>query len=118
MQKLTASFLLGLAVFNLIMDSIHVGFRFIDIIFVILAGLPLFINKKWIYQLFGGLVSLIGIYIFFAVFISNVKGVQQNDPESFWVYGMGYAVSLLSMGFGLLMTDIIKINLKKKLYKI
>ena len=114
MQKLTAFFFVGLAVFNLIMDSIDVGFRFIDVIFVILAGLPLFINKQWMYKLFGGSVSLIGFYIFFAVFVSHVKGIQHNNPESFWMYGMGYVVSLLSIGFGLLMTGIIKINFKKE----
>ncbi len=114
MQKLTAFFFVGLAVFNLMMDSINVGFRFIDIIFVILAGLPLLLHKQWMYKLFGGLISLIGIYIFFAVFVSHVKGIQQNDPKSFGVYGMGYVISLVSLSMGLLMTGIIKFNLKKE----
>ena len=113
-MKLGSYFFLGLAIFNLIMDSIHVGFSFIDIIFVILAGLPLLVNRKWMYQLFGGIVSLICLYIFFAVFVSNVKGIQQDHLSPLWVYGMGYVVSLISLSMGLLMTGIIKINLKKK----
>ncbi len=118
MKKLASFYFIGWAVFNLIMDSIHVGFSFIDIIFIILAGLPLLINRKWMYQLFGGIISLICMYIFFAVFVSNVKGIQQDHCSPLWVYGMGYVVSLLSLSMGLLMTDIIKINLKRKLYKI
>lgn len=113
-MKPASYFFLGLAVFNLIMDSIHVGFSFIDIIFVILAGLPLMVNKKWMYQLFGGITSLICLYIFFTVFVSNVKEIQQDHLKPLWVYGMGYVVSLLSLSMGLLMTDIIKINLERK----
>ncbi|MBB4807053.1 hypothetical protein HNP38_002357 [Chryseobacterium defluvii] len=113
MKKIPSFYFIGLAVLNFIMDSANNRFSFFDIIFVILAVLPLLVNKKWLYQLFGGLISLICLYILFAVFISNVKDIQQNQLQPLWTYGMGYVFSTLSLYFGLLMAGIIKINYKK-----
>ncbi|EJL73703.1 hypothetical protein [Chryseobacterium populi] len=115
MKKLSSFYFIGLAVLNLIMDSINGRFSFFDIIFVILAALPLLVNKKWMYRFFGGLVSLISLYIMFAVFLSNVKDLQQNQLQAVWTYGMGYVFSLLTLCFGLLMTGIIN-NHKNVLY--
>lgn len=103
-----------LAVFNLMMDIIHKGFGFFDVIFVIFAGLPLLVNKNWMYRPFGGLVSLICLYLFFAVLVSHIRAVREDHLKLLWVYGMGYVVSLLSMGMGLVMAAVIKINIKNK----
>ncbi|MFC3160151.1 hypothetical protein SAMN05443633_102529 [Chryseobacterium arachidis] len=116
MKKLASFYFIVLAALNLIMDSIHVGFRFIDLIFLILAGLPLLVNRKWMYKIFGGIISLICFYILVAVFISNLQWIQQNKTEPFWMYGMGYVISLISLSMGLLMMNIVKI--KKEVVKI
>lgn len=113
MKRLPALYFVGLAVLNLLMDSINARFTFFDIFFVILAGLPLLSDKKWIYQWFGGIVSLISMYVFLAVFISNVKDVQQGQLQPLWTYGMGYVLSFMTLCFGLMMTGIININHKK-----
>lgn len=113
MKKISSFYFIGLAVINLIMDSLHSKFSFFDVIFIILAGLPLLVDKKWLYQLFGGLVSMISLYIMFAVFVSNIKDIQQDQIQPLWTYGMGYVISLVTLFFGLVMTGIISINLKK-----
>ncbi|UOU99479.1 hypothetical protein MUU74_05845 [Chryseobacterium daecheongense] len=113
MKKLSPFYFIGLATLNLVMDSINGHFSFFDIIFVILAILPLLINKKWIYQVFGGSISLICLYILLAVFLSQARQYQQGHPDPLWTYGMGYVLSLITLFFGLLMTGIIKINQKK-----
>lgn len=113
MKRISAFYFVGLAVLNLIMDSINERFTVFDIFFVILAGLPLLADKKWMYQLFGGIVSFICLYVLLAVFVSHVKDAQQALLQPMWTYGMGYALSLLTLCFGLLMTGIINLNLKK-----
>jgi hypothetical protein len=52
MKKIASFYFIDLAVLNLIMDSLHSKFSFFDVIFIILAGLPFLIDKKWLYQLF------------------------------------------------------------------
>lgn len=113
MKKIASFYFIGLAVLNLIMDSLHSKFSFFDVIFIILAGLPFLIDKKWLYQLFGGLVSMVGLYIMLAVFVSNVKDVQQDQVQALWTYGMGYVISLVTLFFGMVMTGFVGINLKK-----
>ena len=113
MKKISSLYFIGLAVLNLMMDSLHSKFSFFDVIFIILAGLPLLIDKKWLYHVFGGLVSMISLYIMFAVFVSNIKDIQQDQIQPLWAYGMGYVISLVTLFFGLVMTGIISINLKK-----
>ncbi|SDQ47971.1 hypothetical protein SAMN05421664_1756 [Chryseobacterium soldanellicola] len=113
MIKIPSFYFVGLAFLNLIMDSLHSKFSFFDVIFIILAGLPLLVDKKWLYQIFGALVSMSSLYIVFAVFISNIKDIQQNQIQPLWTYGMGYVISLVTLFFGLIMTRIISINLKK-----
>lgn len=113
-QKAAAFYFTALAVFNLVMDIIHKGFGFFDVIFVIFAGLPLLVNKNWLYRLFGGLIFLICLYLFFAILVSHIQTAREDHLKPLWVYGMGYVVSLLSMGMGLLMAAVIKINIKNK----
>ncbi|WP_261510365.1 hypothetical protein [Chryseobacterium paludis] len=115
MKNLSSFYFIGLAVLNLIMDVINSHFVFFDVIFIILAGLPLLINRKWVYQLFGGTVSLISLYILFAVFISTVKDVQTEQLQPLWTYGMGYVLGLLTLSFGLIMTGIINGSQKKNI---
>ncbi|MGK6343242.1 hypothetical protein ACMGDK_13445 [Chryseobacterium sp. DT-3] len=55
------------------MDSINTRFTFFDNFFVILAGLPLLVNKKWLYRLFERMISIISL----AVFLSSIKDLQQ-----------------------------------------
>lgn len=107
MKKLSLFFFIGLAVLKLITDSIHKHFSFFDIIFVILAGLPLLINKKWLYQLFGRIVSLMGLYIVIAVFTLMIKDIQKDQLMSALAYGMGYVLSGMTLYFGLILTGII-----------
>lgn len=113
MKKIPSFYFIGLAVLNLVMDSVNGQFSFFDIIFVILAVLPLLINKKWIYQIIGGSISLICLYILLAVFLSQVRQYQQDHPDPLWTYGIGYVFSLVTLFFGLWMTGIININHKK-----
>lgn len=113
MKRVSAFYCVGLAVLNLVMDSINARFTFFDIFFVILAALPLLVNKKWLYQLFGGIISFISLYVFFAVLGSNIKDVQQAQLQPLWTYGMGYVLSLITLSSGLMMTGVININLKK-----
>ncbi|MBK1894928.1 hypothetical protein [Chryseobacterium paridis] len=115
MKNLSSFYFIGLALVNLIMDSVNGNFVFFDIIFVILAGLPLLINKKWMYQLFGGLMSFISVYIIFAVFVSTVKDAQNKELQPLWTYGMGYVLSLLTLVFSLLMTGIVKWSRRKNI---
>jgi hypothetical protein len=113
MKRLSASYFVGLAGLNLVMDSINARFSFFDIFFVILAGLPLLLDKKWIYRLFGSIVSVISTYVFFAIFVSTIKDIQQAHLQPLWTYGMGYVLSFMTLSFGLMMTGIININFKK-----
>ncbi|AZA48030.1 hypothetical protein EG346_07425 [Chryseobacterium carnipullorum] len=92
------------------MDSINTRFTFFDIFFVILAALPLLVNKKWLYQLLGGIISFSSLYVFFAVFLSNTKDWQQAQLQPLWTYGMGYVLSLIPLSSCLIMTGIININ--------
>ncbi|PIF43985.1 hypothetical protein CLU96_0911 [Chryseobacterium sp. 52] len=113
MKRVSAFYCIGLAVLNLIMDTIHTRFTFFDIFFVILAGLPLLVDKKWLYQLFGGIISIISLYVLFAVFASHIKNGQQEQLQPLWTYGMGYVLSIITLCFGVMMTGIININYKK-----
>lgn len=115
MKKLASFYFIGLAVLNLVMDCINRHFVFFDIIFVILAGLPWLINKKWMYQLFGGIVSLISLYIIFAVFLSTVKDAQNGQLQPLWTYGIGYVLGLITLSFGLIMAGIIERGQKKNI---
>ncbi|MCT2408379.1 hypothetical protein NZD88_12580 [Chryseobacterium antibioticum] len=49
----------------------------------------------------------------FAVLGSNIKDVQQAQLQPLWTYGMGYVLSVITLSFGLMMTGIININIKK-----
>ncbi|MCT2408380.1 hypothetical protein NZD88_12585 [Chryseobacterium antibioticum] len=46
MKRVSAFYCIGLAILNLVMDSINTRFTFFDIFFVILAALPLLVNKN------------------------------------------------------------------------
>lgn len=115
MKNLALFYFVGLAGLSLIMDAIYSHFVFFDIIFVILAGLPLFVKKKWMFQAFGGVMSLISLYIVFAIFISMGKGVQARELQPFWTYGIGYVLSLITLSFGLLMTGVINGSRRKNI---
>lgn len=65
------------------MNSINTRFTFFDIFFVILAALPLLVNKKRLYQLLGGVISFSSLYVFFAVFLSNTKDWQQAQLQHY-----------------------------------
>lgn len=112
MKKLSSFYFVGLAVLNLVMGCINGNFSFFDTIFIILALLPLLINRKWVHQVFGGGIFLISSFVFAAVFIFQVKqNYEHLNP--LWTYGTGYVFSLIMLFFGLLMTDIINISYKK-----
>jgi hypothetical protein len=115
MKNLSSFYFIGLAVLNLIMDTLNNHFVFFDVIFIILAGLPLLINRTWMYQLFGGILSLISLYVVFAIFTSTVKDVQNEHLQPLWTYGMGYVLGLLTLSFGLIMAGIIKGSQKKNI---
>ncbi|MDQ1804358.1 hypothetical protein RAH57_10175 [Chryseobacterium sp. CKR4-1] len=115
MKNVSSFYCIGLASVNLVMDTIHNHFGIFDIIFVILAGLPLLLNKKWMYELFGGTMGLISLYIIFAIFVSMVKDGQNAMMQPLWKYGMGYVLSFLTLIFGLLMTKIIKIRNRRNI---
>lgn len=78
-----------------------------------MAVLPLLINKKRVFQIFGGIVSLLCLYILLSVFLTHIRESQQNLLQPLLTYGIGYVFSLVTLGFGLLMTEIININYKK-----
>ncbi|KFF20476.1 hypothetical protein [Chryseobacterium sp. JM1] len=94
------------------MDSINARFTFFDIFFVILAGLPLLVDKKWLYQLFGGIIFVDqSVCMFYGVLV-DIKDRQQIQLQLRWTDGMGYVLRLISLCSGLMMTGIININQK------
>ncbi|MBL1221436.1 hypothetical protein JET18_11325 [Chryseobacterium sp. L7] len=113
MKRVSAFYCIALAVLNLVMDSINARFTFFDIFFVILAGLPLLVNKKWLYQLFGGILSLMSLYVLLAVFLSHIRDVQQIQLQPLWTYGMGYVLGFITLCSGLMMAGLINSKIKK-----
>lgn len=66
------------------MGSINKHFTFFDIFFVILATLPLCVNKKQAHQLFERIFQL-AVSIGACIFLLQISKIM---------YGMGYVVSL------------------------
>ncbi|GAB0156623.1 hypothetical protein CHRYSEOSP005_18900 [Chryseobacterium sp. Alg-005] len=110
MKKLSPFYFIDLAVLDLMMNGVYRRLSFFDIIFVILAISPLHINKKRIYQIYGGSVFLFCLYILLAIFVSQGMQNQPKHLNRLWTYGIGYVLSLITLCFGLLMTGIININ--------
>ncbi|ASK31081.1 hypothetical protein CEY12_13615 [Chryseobacterium sp. T16E-39] len=74
-------------------------FLFFDIFFIILAGLPLLINEKRMYQLLGRIISFVNVCIILAL---------NKWKQPLRAYGMDYVLSLLTPGFGFLMNSTIR----------
>ncbi len=75
----------------------HIGI--LDIIFLFLALLPVLINKKGSYLLFGWLHLSLWLYLLLAIGLSHTKDNTSQSANSIFPYIVGYTLTVCSLFF-------------------
>ena len=57
--------------------------------------MPMLLDKKWFYKIYGLTGALIFGYLFIAVFVSNVSGIQQSNMDPVINYIIGYSFGII-----------------------
>lgn len=90
-------FFVLLATFNLFMNVAHNVFSGFDLGLLLLTCLPLLLNRRLVYLIFGGLAAFLTIYIGFAFTVENVNTLNANKIGPAWGYVVGYSLISLSL---------------------